>query len=117
MQNVALVGFFTISGREDRPARPDRYDLSSVQKVGDDRWRFNARMRHGNVDLTLPVTVTMRWVDDTPMIMLTDLAYPDTRYFQRARFLPRRSLCRNLAARRRRRAYVRKHRAHTTQSQ
>jgi len=76
MQNVALVGFFTISGREDRPARPDRYDLSSVQKVGDDRWRFNARMRHGNVDLTLPVTVTMRWVDDTPMIMLTDLAIP-----------------------------------------
>jgi hypothetical protein len=76
MQNVALVGFFTVSGREDRPARPDRYDLASVQKVGDDRWRFNARMRHGDIDLTLPVTVTMRWVDDTPMIMLTDLAIP-----------------------------------------
>jgi len=76
MQNVALVGFFTVSGREDRPARPDRYDLSSVQKVGQDRWRFNARMRYGDTDLTLPVTVTMRWVDDTPMIMLTDLAIP-----------------------------------------
>ena len=76
MQNVALVGFFTFSGREDRPARPDRYDISSVQKVGDDRWRFNARMRYGNADLTLPLTVTMRWLDDTPMIMLTDLSIP-----------------------------------------
>ena len=76
MQNVALVGFFTIGGREDRPARPDRYDISSIQKVGDDRWRFNVRMRHGDTDITLPVTVTMRWVDDTPMIMLTDLAIP-----------------------------------------
>jgi hypothetical protein len=76
MQDVALVGFFTVSGREDRPARPDRYDISSVQKVGDDRWRFSARMRYGDTDVTLPVTVTMRWVDDTPMIMLTDLAIP-----------------------------------------
>ena len=75
MKNIALVGMFTIDGKE-RPARPDRYDISSVEKVGEDRWRFNARMRHGNIDVTLPVAVTMRFVDDTPMILLTDLAIP-----------------------------------------
>src|SRR5204862_1739534 len=37
MQDAALVGYFTISGREDRALRPDRYEISSVQKVGDDR--------------------------------------------------------------------------------
>ena len=76
MQNVTMVGFFTVTGREDRLARPDRYDITSVEKVGEDRWRFNARMRHDDFDVTLPVTVTMRWVDDTPMILLTDMTIP-----------------------------------------
>jgi hypothetical protein len=74
MRGASMVGFFTIDGRENRPARPDRYDFSSVEKVGADRWRFNARIGEHNV--TLPVTVTMRWVDDTPMIMLTDMTIP-----------------------------------------
>ena len=73
MQNVSMVGHFTVDGREDRH-RPDRYDIFSVEKVGEDRWRFNARI--GEHDLTLPVTVTMRWIDDTPVIMLTDLTIP-----------------------------------------
>src|SRR5688572_2095125 len=64
MQGATMIGSFTISGREDRPARPDRYDIASVEKVGEDRWRFNARI--GEVGITLPVAVTMRWVDDTP---------------------------------------------------
>jgi hypothetical protein len=74
MRDVSMVGSFTLDGREGRPARPDRYDISSVEKVAEDRWRFNARI--GERDLTLPVTVTMRWVDDTPMILLTNLNIP-----------------------------------------
>ena len=74
MQNVSMVGYFTVDGREERASAPDRYDIFSVQKVGEDRWRFNARI--GEVGLTLPVTVTMRWVDDTPVILLTDLTVP-----------------------------------------
>jgi len=72
MRGVAMVGHFTLDGREGQ--RTDRYDISSVEKVGEDRWRFNARI--GERDITLPVTVTMRWVDDTPMILLDDLAIP-----------------------------------------
>ena len=74
MRNVSMVGRFTVDGREDSSARPDSYDIYSVEKVGEDRWRFNARI--GEHDLTLPVVVTMRWVDDTPVIMLTDLTIP-----------------------------------------
>jgi hypothetical protein len=76
MRGVALVGQFTIAGREDRTPDPDRYDISSVEKVGDDRWRFNTRVRYGNVDISLPITVPMRWVGDTPMIMMTDYTIP-----------------------------------------
>ena len=74
MRNISMVGRFTVDGREDRPVRPDSYDIYSVEKVGPDRWRFNARI--GEHNLTLPVVVTMRWVDDTPVIMLTDLTIP-----------------------------------------
>lgn len=76
MRGAALVGRFTVAGREDRQASPDRYDISSVEKVGDDEWRFNARLRYGSVDATLPIVVTMRWVADTPMITLTDFTIP-----------------------------------------
>jgi hypothetical protein len=76
MKGVALVGVFTITGREDRPPDEDRYEIASVEKIGEDRWRFNARMRHGNTDITLPFAVPMRWVDDTPMIMMTDMTIP-----------------------------------------
>jgi hypothetical protein len=76
MKDAALVGQFTIAGREDRTGRPDRYDIASVQKVGDDRWQFNARMRYAGIDVTLPITVAMHWAGDTPMITLTDLTVP-----------------------------------------
>ena len=76
MRDVALVGRFTVTGREDRQASPDRYDIISVDKVGDDQWRWNARMRYGTVDATIPIVVTMKWVGDTPIITITDLAIP-----------------------------------------
>jgi hypothetical protein len=76
MRGSVLVGKFTIAGREDRVASPDRYEISSVDKVGDDQWRFNARMQYGNVDVTLPVVVTMRWAGDTPIITMTDVTIP-----------------------------------------
>jgi len=74
MRDATMIGYFTVDGREDRKNVPDRYDLSSVEKVGDDRWRFNARI--GELNVSVPVTVTMRWVEDTPIIMLNDLTIP-----------------------------------------
>src|SRR5262245_56362348 len=77
MQNVSLIGTFTVAGREDRKPNPDRYDIFSVEKVGDDQWRFNARMDCCGVNgATLPIVVPMRFVGDTPMIMMTDTNLP-----------------------------------------
>jgi hypothetical protein len=74
MNGAALVGRFTTRGREDRAATPDRYDLYSVDKIADDQWRFNAKI--GEYGITVPVVVTMKFVDDTPMILMTDASIP-----------------------------------------
>ena len=76
MQNVALVGHFTIDGREDVGGRPERYEIASVTKVGENDWRFDARIAYGNTDVTLPVTVPIVWAGDTPMISITDFEIP-----------------------------------------
>ena len=76
MRDVNLVGSFTAAGRDDRAPRPDRYGIKSVEKVGNDLWRFNAEMHCCGVDGAAPVVVPLRWVGDTPMIMMTDTSLP-----------------------------------------
>ena len=76
MHGASLVGRFTIAGREDRAASPDRYDIASVEKLAGNDWRFNARMRYGSIDATIPVVVTMVWAGDTPIIEMTDVTIP-----------------------------------------
>jgi hypothetical protein len=74
MQNVKLVGSFTVDGREPRPSRSDGYEIESVEKVGTDSWRFNAKF--GRFNTTIPIVVPLRFVGDTPVIMMTDTALP-----------------------------------------
>jgi hypothetical protein len=77
MREVTMVGSFTVAGGEDRTPRSDRYDIASVEKVGDGQWRFNASMECCGLDgTTIPIVVPMRWSGDTPMIMMTDTSLP-----------------------------------------
>jgi hypothetical protein len=76
MRNVTLRGSFTVDGREGRTPREDRYDIESVEKVGDDLWRFNAGMQCCGVNGTIPMVIPMRFVGDTAMIMMTDTSLP-----------------------------------------
>ena len=76
MRDVSLVGSFTVAGRDARTPREDRYDISSVEKVGDNLWKFNARMHCCGVDGSIPVVVPLRFNGDTPMIMMTDTSLP-----------------------------------------
>ena len=77
MRNVSMVGTFTVWGREERAPRTDRYEIASVEKVGDDLWRFNAKMDCCGLNgATVPIAVPMRWVGDTPVILMTDTGLP-----------------------------------------
>ena len=54
----------------------DGYEIESVEKVGDDLWRFNAKIGLRGGTAVIPVVVPMRWVGDTPMIMMTKTTVP-----------------------------------------
>lgn len=73
MRGVTLVGSFTTDGREG-PPQTDRYEIVSVEKAGDDLWRFNAKCCGLNV--AVPFVVPMRFNGDTPMIMMTETSLP-----------------------------------------
>ena len=76
MRDVSLVGSSTVFGQADLTPSPDRYDISSVEKVGTDLWRFNASMQCCGVNGAVPVVLPIRWNGDTPMIMMTDTTLP-----------------------------------------
>ena len=82
MRDVSLVGTFTVTGRETAGPdgrggpRSDRYDIASVEKVGDDLWRFHAGMQGCGENGQIPIVIPMRFVGDTPMIMMTDTEIP-----------------------------------------
>jgi hypothetical protein len=74
MRKVTMVGTFTVAGRENRNPEPDRYEITSVEKVGTDLWRFNSTVEGGSTPI--PIVVPMRFVGDTPVIMMTDTSLP-----------------------------------------
>jgi hypothetical protein len=77
MRGVNLVGAFTVAGRDDRTPRADRYEIASVDKIGEDLWQFNARMDCCGLDgSVIPIAVPLRFVGDTPVIMMTDTSLP-----------------------------------------
>ena len=77
MRGASLIGNFTVEGRgSNRTPREDRYDIESVEKVGDNLWKFNAGMKCCGVNGVIPVVVPMRFAGDTPMISITDLTIP-----------------------------------------
>lgn len=76
MQNVVLVGHFTLEGAERRDGLEERYEISKVTKLDGNRWRFNVRIQYMSVDATLPVVVPIEWAGDTPMVSITDFEIP-----------------------------------------
>ena len=76
MTGSVLVGHYSVVGKETKPANPERYELKKVAKVKDDLWLFEARIKYGQTDVTLPLILRVVWADDTPMITLTEATLP-----------------------------------------
>jgi hypothetical protein len=76
MDHCALVGTFTVDGRDDKPARPERYEINGATKIRDDNWLIHARIVYGEIDVVVPVPVRMNWAGDTPVLSVTNLAIP-----------------------------------------
>jgi len=77
LTNVKLTGRFTVTGREDREAKPEEYTISSAIKLPEgDMWLIKARIKYGDKDTTVPMPLEIKWAGDTPIITLTNLAIP-----------------------------------------
>jgi len=77
LNGVALVGKFTILGKDDNGTKPERYEIKNVRKLDDgDLWLFNARIKYGKNDKTIPLPLEVKWVGNTPVIALDNLTIP-----------------------------------------
>lgn len=76
MTGTVLVGNYSVVGKDTKPANPERYELKKVAKLAEDLWVFEARIKYGQTDVTLPLTLRMIWAEDTPMISLTNANLP-----------------------------------------
>lgn len=77
MAGVVFAGSYSVtSGGEEKPAQMEKYTITRVSKAKGDYWLFVARIQYGKTDLTVPMTLQVKWAGDTPVITLTDLAIP-----------------------------------------
>ena len=76
MKGVRFSGFFTVDGSKNPPAE-EVYEIQSVQKFGDqDLWIFTARIKYGQKDVTLPMPLPVKWVDNIPVITMDEMNIP-----------------------------------------
>lgn len=68
LSGAALVGRFTDSSKVDGLPTPERYELAAVKHLGNNQWLFKARIRYGEHDVTVPLTLPILWAGDTPVI-------------------------------------------------
>lgn len=76
MTGTTLVGNYSVVGNDAKPSNPERYELKKVAKFAGDLWTFEARIKYGKTDVTLPLTLRVIWAEDTPMITLTNATLP-----------------------------------------
>jgi hypothetical protein len=76
MSGATLIGTFTVTGQEDKKLHEEKYTLNRVRKIEGDKWEFVSRIQYGGHDLTVPLTLDVKWAGDTPVITLTDLPVP-----------------------------------------
>ncbi|MBI3462109.1 MAG: hypothetical protein HY000_03480 [Planctomycetes bacterium] len=76
LSGSVLEGSFTVTGREDRIPKSEKYTIEKVSKLQNDYWLFQARIQYGDRDVTLPLPLQVKWAGDTPVITLTDLMIP-----------------------------------------
>lgn len=76
MSGATLVGRFTVEGQAegDKPPAEERYVISKVTKIGEDRWMFIARI--GEAKLPVPLPLPVKWAGDTPVISVTKVSVP-----------------------------------------
>ncbi len=76
LTNARMVGQFTFVGK-DVPPLKESYTIHSVKKMSQgDYWVFNARIKYGKTDITLPMPLQVKWAEGKPVIYLDNVTIP-----------------------------------------
>lgn len=77
LSGAKLVGKFTILGRDPAKLPKEEYTIKSVKKMPQgDKWLFTANVKYGNLNVTLPFPLDVKWAGDTPLITMTNVTIP-----------------------------------------
>jgi hypothetical protein len=75
--NVRLVGNFTLDGQDPGKFQREEYAITGAMKLGNgDYWALTSRIKYGDVDLTVPVPVQVKWAGNTPVITVDSVKIP-----------------------------------------
>ena len=80
MYRATMVGHFTVTGGAGEEAggklTAERYELGEVKRLDSGDWLIQSRIRYGDHDVTIPLTLPIRWAGDTPVICVDDMLIP-----------------------------------------
>ena len=74
LNHAVMNGSFTTNGSEK--ISRDKYTLGEVTKKDGDNWEIKANIKYGKFDVTLPLTIPIKWAGDTPVISVTNFGFP-----------------------------------------
>jgi hypothetical protein len=77
LDNVALVGMFSVDSKPMSELKEERYEITKIDKLPDeDLWALESRIKYGNNDVVVPIVVTFKWADQTPVIVMDQVFIP-----------------------------------------
>lgn len=77
LSGAVLEGSYTVSGQPLTQLQQERYEIRQIAKLPEgDFWLFHARIRYGDHDVTVPIPLQIKWVDQTPVITLDKVTLP-----------------------------------------
>jgi hypothetical protein len=76
LTGATLVGHFTITGKEPAGPTEERYKFGEVKYLGKNQWLMQAVIHYGQNEVTLPLTLPIKWAGDTPVISIDKMEFP-----------------------------------------
>jgi len=77
MTDAVLVGTFRMlneNGLSD--SHDEAYTIAGVKKIHGENWIVESRIQYMEKDITVPIPIKLYWIEDTPVISVTDLLIP-----------------------------------------
>jgi hypothetical protein len=78
LSGATLEGTYTSTAPGSDPTKlaREKYIIGEVKNIAGNIWLIPARIQYGEHDVTLPITVPVRWAGDTPVIVVDNVGLP-----------------------------------------